>query len=66
MGKYEKMNGIRQGIISERGNTENCMKIRIGASDKDESDEKDKAIAYAYGNKCMIPLDFEILKGELK
>ena len=61
MGKYEKMNGVRQGIISERGNTENCMKIRISASDKDEMDERDKAIGKTYGNKFMIPLDFEIL-----
>ena len=32
--KSEKRNAIRQGIISNDGCTENCIKLRINASDK--------------------------------
>ena len=32
--KSEKRNAIRQGIISDDGCTENCMKLRINAADK--------------------------------
>ena len=39
----------------------NCIKLRINAGDKDASDKKDKAIADAYGNKFLVPLDFEML-----
>ena len=41
----EKRNAIRQGIISSEGFTENCMKLRIGAEDKNTSIKQDKAIA---------------------
>ena len=37
------------------------MKLPINASDKDGSNPKNKAIADAYGNKFIIPLDFEML-----
>ena len=37
------------------------MKLRINASDKDTTNGQDKAIALAYGNKFIIPLDFEML-----
>ena len=37
------------------------MKLRISASDKNDSNPKNKAIANAYGNKFIIPLDFEML-----
>ena len=37
------------------------MKLRINAGDKSASPTKDKAIADAYGNKSIIPLDFEML-----
>ena len=57
----EKKNAIRQGIISSEGFTENCMKLRINAGDKSASNGQDNAIANAYGNKFIIPLDFEIL-----
>ena len=40
---------------------ENCIKLRINAGDKNASNAQDKAIADAYGNKFIIPLDFEIL-----
>ena len=51
-----------KGIISIDGYTENCMKLRINAADKSPGNAKDKAIADAYGNKFIIPLDFEMLE----
>ena len=60
--KVRKINAVRQGIISIDGYTENCMKLRINAGDKSPEKAKDKAIADAYGNKFIIPLDFEILE----
>ena len=59
--KSEKRNAIRQGIISTDGCTENCIKLRINASDKNASNAQDKATADMYRNKFIIPLDFEIL-----
>ena len=59
--KSEKRNVIRQGIISNDGCTENCIKLRINAGDKSTSNAQDKAIADAYGNKFIILLDFEML-----
>ena len=60
--KSEKRNAIRQGIISNDRCTENSMKLRINAGDKNASNTQDKAIADAYGNKFIIPLDFEMLE----
>ena len=40
---------------------ENCIKLRINAGNKDATSIQDKAIAGAYGNKFIIPLDFEML-----
>ena len=37
------------------------MKLRINAGDKSATPAKDNTIAEAYGNKFIIPLDFEIL-----
>ena len=59
--KSEKRNAIRQGIISNDGCMENCIKLRINAGGKSTSNAQDKAIADAYGNKFIIPLDFEML-----
>ena len=59
--KSEKRNAIRQGIISTDGCTENCIKLRINAGNKDATNTQDKAIADAYGNKFIIHLDFEML-----
>ena len=59
--KSEKKNAIRQGIISTDSCTSNCMKLRINAGNKDATNAKDKAIADTYGNKFIIPLDFEML-----
>ena len=60
--KSEKRNAIRQGIISNDNDlTPNCMKLRINAGDKDATNTQDNAIAGAYGNKFIIPLNFEML-----
>ena len=57
----EKKNAVRQGIISTDGFTPNCVKLRINAGDKSAGVTRDKAIPDAYGNKFIIPLDFEML-----
>ena len=59
--KSEIRNAVRQGIVTDHGNTENCMKIRINASDKDTTKDADNAVAETYKNKFIIPLDFEML-----
>ena len=59
--KSEKRNAIQQGIIYNDGCTKNCIKLRINADDKSTSNAHDKAIADAYRNKFIIPLDFEML-----
>ena len=44
--KSEKRNAIQQGIISTDGDlTPNCMKLRINAGNKDNTNAQDKAIA---------------------
>ena len=63
--KSEKITAIRQGIISNDGFTENCMKLRINVADKNIGNTRDKAIADTYGNKFIIPLDFEMLDSAL-
>ena len=40
---------------------ENCIKLRINAGDKNAGNARDNVIADAYGNKFIIPLDFEML-----
>ena len=37
------------------------MKLRINAGDKNAGNIRDNAIADAYRNKFIIPLDFEML-----
>ena len=59
--KSEKRNAIRQGIISSGGCTNNCIKLRINAGDRNAGVAQDNAIANTYGNKFIIPLDFEML-----
>ena len=59
--KSEKRNAIWQGIISNDGCTGNCIKSRINAGDENAGVAQDKAIADAYRNKFIIPLDFETL-----
>ena len=59
--KSEKKNVIRQGIISSDGCTINCIRLRVNAGDKNTGVTQDKAIADSYGNKFIIPLDFEML-----
>ena len=38
-----------------------CIKLRINAGNKDATSIQDNAVADAYGNKFIIPLDFEML-----
>ena len=59
--KSDKKNAIRQGIISSGTCTANCIRLRINARNKDATNTEDKAIADVYGNKFIIPLDFEML-----
>ena len=60
--KSEKRNAIHQGIISTDGDlTPNCMKLRKNVGDKSTTPTKDNAIAEAYRNNFIIPLDFEML-----
>ena len=59
--KSEKTNAIWQGIISNDECMENSIKLRINAGNKDATNAQDKAIADAYGNKFIIPYDFEML-----
>ena len=59
--KTEKRNAIQQGIISTDGCMDNCIKLRINAGDKSAGNVQGKAIADGYGNKFIIPLDFEML-----
>ena len=37
------------------------MKLQVNASDRDTMNKRDAAIANAYENKFVIPLDFEML-----
>ena len=64
--KSEKKNAIKQGITSADDDlTPNCMKLRINAGNKDETNDQNKSISDAYGNKFIIPLDFEMLDGPM-
>ena len=40
---------------------ENCIRLKINAGDKNAGNIRDNAIGDAYGNKFIIPLDFEML-----
>ena len=53
--KSEKRNAVRQGIISNDGCTENCIRFRINAGNK-ASNDQDVTIANAYGDKFIIPI----------
>ena len=54
----EKQNAVRQGIIHSGRCTLKCMKMRMNAGDKNTSNAQDAAIANAYGDKFIIPLNF--------
>ena len=54
--KSEKRNAIWQGIVSNGGCTNNCIKLRINTGDKSTGVTQDNAIANTYGNKFIIPL----------
>ena len=63
--KSEKRDAIRQGIVSNDGCMENCIKLKINASDKSTANKQDNGIADTYWNKFIIPLDFEMLDSVL-
>ena len=44
---------------------ENCIKLKINAGDKNVLNKEDNAISDTYGNKFIIPLDFEMLDSAL-
>ena len=56
-----EMLSVKVLIISNDGCTENCIKLKINAGNKDATNAQDKAIADAYRNKFIILLDFEML-----
>ena len=62
--KTEKINAVFQGIVEADGQTENAIKHRINAGDK-ENDAKDQTVASIFDNRFRIPLDFEILESSL-
>ena len=59
--KSEKRDAVRQGIISDDSCMANCIKLRINVKEKSTSNPRDNAIANAYGNKFIVPLNFEML-----
>ena len=61
----EKRNAVRHGIISDDSCTLNCMRLRINTKDKEATIAQDDAIAKAYGNKFIIPLEFEMLDSSI-
>ena len=63
--KVGKKGCNEQGIISNDGCMENCIKLRINTGDKMLQTKKDNSIAGAYENKFIIPLDFEMLDSAL-
>ena len=42
-----------------------ALKLRINTSDKSTGNKRDKVIADTYGNKFIIPFDFEMLDSAL-
>ena len=63
---YGKLSQKREMLLDKAssllmGAWKTCIKLRINAGDKSPGNAQDKAIADAYGNKFIIPLDFEML-----
>ena len=52
---------MRQGIISNDDCTENCIKLKIDAKNNSASNARDNAIANAYRDKFISPLNFKML-----
>ena len=65
-GRQNQRKGMpRQGIISNDRCIKNCIGLRINASDKSPGNTQDNAIADTYGNKFIIPLNFEMLDSSI-
>ena len=60
----ERHNAVFQGMVETDGQTENAIKHRINAGDK-ESNANDETVASIYDNKFCMALDFEILESSL-
>ena len=60
--KSEKQNAVRQDIAHGDGCTFNCMKLKIDAKDKSDSNARDNAIANTYGDKFI---HFEMLDSSI-
>ena len=57
--KLEKKNAIRQGIISNDGCTENCVKLRINAGDKSAANKKIVLLQMHTGRSSSILLTLQ-------
>ena len=55
--KSEKQNALRQGIIQSDRCTENCIKLRTNNKGNSHSNARNNAIAIAYRDKFIIPLE---------
>ena len=62
--KTERLNTVFQGIVEANGQTENAIKHRINAGDKEDV-ANDITVASIYDNCFCIPLDFGILESSL-
>ena len=60
----ERRNAVFQGIVDADGQTENAIKHRIDADDKEDV-ANDITVASIYDNRFCISLDFEILETSL-
>ena len=64
--KSEKRNAMRQGIISNDSCTENCIKLKINTNNNSVSSAQDNTILATYGNKFIVPLNFEMLDSVIR
>ena len=59
--KSEKRNAYVKVLSLLTAARKTALNLRINAGDKSAGNVQDKAIADVYGNKFIIPLDFEVL-----
>ena len=59
--RVRKAECSEQGIIHSGSCTVNCMKLQINSGNKDAKNARDVAIANAYGDRFITPLEFEML-----
>ena len=61
----ERRNDVFQGIAEVGDKTENTIKQRVNAGDKENDDTNDKTVTLIFDNKFCIPLHFKILESSL-